>query len=91
MQHAGVHRRRGAKPGRISTVVCAAAGRTASPGVVDVQESEEFVTWLERRVPARRWGDPDELAGAVVFLASPASDYVNGQILYVDGGLLAVV
>ncbi len=57
----------------------------------DPQESEEFVTWLERRVPARRWGDPDELAGAVVFLASPASDYVNGQILYVDGGLLAVV
>ena len=57
----------------------------------DLQESEEFVTWLERRVPARRWGDPDELAGAVVFLASPASDYVNGQILYVDGGLLAVV
>ena len=57
----------------------------------DLQESEEFVTWLERRVPARRWGDSDELAGAVVFLASPASDYVNGQILYVDGGLLAVV
>ena len=43
------------------------------------------------RVPARRWGDPSELGGAVVFLASPASDFVNGQILYVDGGLLAVV
>jgi gluconate 5-dehydrogenase len=42
-------------------------------------------------VPARRWGDPSELGGAVVFLASPASDFVNGQILYVDGGLLAVL
>ena len=57
----------------------------------DLQESAEFVAWLERRVPARRWGDPSELGGAVVFLSSPASDFVNGQILYVDGGLLAVV
>jgi gluconate 5-dehydrogenase len=57
----------------------------------DLQESPEFVAWLERRVPAGRWGDPSELGGAVVFLASPASDFVNGQILYVDGGLLAVV
>ena len=57
----------------------------------DLQESPEFVAWLERRVPARRWGDPSELGGAVVFLASAASDFVNGQILYVDGGLLAVL
>jgi len=57
----------------------------------DLQESAEFVAWLERRVPARRWGDPSELGGAVVFLSSPASEFVNGQILYVDGGLLAVV
>ena len=57
----------------------------------DLQESPEFVAWLEQRVPARRWGDPSELGGAVVFLASPASDFVNGQILYVDGGLLAVL
>ena len=57
----------------------------------DLQESPEFVEWLERRVPARRWGDASELGGAVVFLASPASDFVNGQILYVDGGLLAVL
>jgi gluconate 5-dehydrogenase len=52
---------------------------------------EAFDGWLKRRVPAGRWGDPDELAGAVVFLASSASDYVNGQILYVDGGMSAVV
>jgi len=51
----------------------------------------EFDAWLRARVPAGRWGSPDELAGAVVFLASSASDYVNGQILYVDGGLTAVV
>jgi gluconate 5-dehydrogenase len=50
-----------------------------------------FDAWLRRRVPAGRWGRPEELAGAVVFFASPASDFVNGQILYVDGGLLAVV
>lgn len=41
------------------------------------------------RIPAGRWGEPDDLAGAVVFLASPASDYVNGHILVVDGGWMA--
>jgi gluconate 5-dehydrogenase len=51
----------------------------------------EFDAWLRRRVPAGRWGVPDDLAGAIVFLASSASDYVNGQILFVDGGLTAVV
>ena len=53
--------------------------------------SPAFDEWLRKRVPAGRWGEPDELAGAVVFLSSPASDFVNGQILYVDGGLSAVV
>ena len=38
-----------------------------------------------------RWGRPEELVGALLFLASPASDFVNGQILYVDGGMSAVV
>ena len=51
----------------------------------------EFDEWLRERVPAGRWGEPSELAGAVVFLASAASDFVNGQILYVDGGMSAVV
>lgn len=41
------------------------------------------------RVPARRWGEPEELGGTVVYLASRASDYVSGQIIYVDGGLTA--
>jgi len=56
-----------------------------------LQADGEFDAWLRARVPAGRWGEPHELAGAVVFLASAASDFVNGQMLYVDGGLLAVV
>jgi len=56
-----------------------------------LQEDPKFDAWLRARVPAGRWGDPSELGGAIVFLASAASDFVNGQILYVDGGLLAVV
>ena len=49
----------------------------------------EFNRWICGRTPAGRWGQPHELAGAAVFLASPASDFVNGQVIYVDGGLLA--
>jgi gluconate 5-dehydrogenase len=51
----------------------------------------EFDAWLRRRTPAGRSGRPEEVAGSVVFFSSSASDFVNGQILYVDGGLLAVV
>jgi gluconate 5-dehydrogenase len=50
-----------------------------------------FDAWVKSRAPARRWGQPEELAGAAVFLASSASDYVNGQIIYVDGGFSAVL
>ncbi len=50
-----------------------------------------FNAWVVGRTPSRRWGRPDELVGAAVFLASSASDYVNGQIIYVDGGLTAVI
>ena len=56
-----------------------------------LQADAGFDAWLRARVPAARWGEPDELGGAVVFLASPASDFVNGQVLVVDGGLSAVV
>jgi len=52
---------------------------------------EKFNAWLCGRTPANRWGDPKELIGAAIFLASKASDYVNGHILYVDGGMLACV
>ncbi|TGN55713.1 SDR family oxidoreductase [Paracoccus liaowanqingii] len=49
----------------------------------------EFTTWLEKRTPAGRWGRVEELVGACVFLASDASSFVNGHVLYVDGGITA--
>jgi gluconate 5-dehydrogenase len=54
-------------------------------------DNPEFSAWLEKRTPAGRWGDVDELVGAAVFLASPASSFVNGHILYVDGGITSVL
>jgi gluconate 5-dehydrogenase len=51
----------------------------------------DFDAWVKSRTPAGRWGTPDDLVGAAVFLASPASDFVNGQILYVDGGWLSAL
>ena len=49
----------------------------------------EFSAWLEKRTPAGRWGNVDELVGAAIFLSSPASSFVNGHTLYVDGGITA--
>lgn len=49
----------------------------------------EFTAWLSKRTPAGRWGKVEELAGACIFLASDASSFVNGHILYVDGGITA--
>ncbi|MCV0397314.1 MAG: SDR family oxidoreductase [Rhizobiaceae bacterium] len=54
-------------------------------------DDPDFSAWLEKRTPAGRWGDVDELVGAAVFLAGPASSFVNGQILYVDGGITACI
>lgn len=54
-------------------------------------EDPKFDAWLCCRVPANRWGDPSELIGAAIFLSSKASDYVNGHLLFVDGGLMACV
>lgn len=54
-------------------------------------ENPEFDAWLCGRTPSKRWGDPEELMGALLFLASDASSYVNGHMIYVDGGLLASV
>lgn len=50
-----------------------------------------FNEFIVNRTPAAKWGDPDDLAGAAIFLASKASDFVNGHILYVDGGILATI
>lgn len=50
-----------------------------------------FDAWVKGRTPARRWGRPEELVGTAIFLASAASGYVNGQIIYVDGGMSSVL
>lgn len=54
-------------------------------------ENPEFDAWLCGRTPSNRWGNADELLGALFFLSSDASSYVNGQTIYVDGGMLATV
>lgn len=54
-------------------------------------EDSDFDAWLCNRTPSNRWGQPEELIGALIFLSSSASSYVNGHMLYVDGGLLASI
>jgi gluconate 5-dehydrogenase len=54
-------------------------------------EDEKFDAMVKGRTPAGRWGLPSDLAGAAVFLASRASDYVTGHIIYVEGGLLSAL
>jgi len=54
-------------------------------------EGHPFNEFIVHRTPAGKWGDPADLQGAAVFLSAPASDFVNGQIIYVDGGILATI
>ncbi len=54
-------------------------------------DGHPFNDFIIQRTPAARWGDPNDLKGTVVFLASAASDFINGQIIYVDGGILATI
>lgn len=54
-------------------------------------DGHPFNEFIINRTPAARWGNPEDLAGAAVFLASKASDFVNGQVVYVDGGILATI
>jgi len=54
-------------------------------------EGHPFNEFIIHRTPAGRWGDPEDLAGTAVFLASKASDFVNGHVVYVDGGILATI
>lgn len=56
-----------------------------------LMEDAKFKAWLNARTPAGRWGRPEELVGAAVFLSSEASSFVTGQIIYVDGGVLAAL
>lgn len=72
-------------------------GYIATPQTAPLREKQEdgsrhpFDQFIVGRTPAARWGTPDDLAGPAVFLASKASDFVNGHILYVDGGILAYI
>lgn len=68
------------------------------PGYIATAQTEPirvdghpFNDFIIQRTPAGRWGDPEDLAGAAIFLASKASDFVNGHVLYVDGGILATI
>jgi gluconate 5-dehydrogenase len=67
------------------------------PGYIETEltrplrDDPEFDAWVRRRTPAGRWGSTTDIVGALRYLVAPASDFVNGQILYVDGGMLAVV
>lgn len=72
-------------------------GYIATPQTAPLREVQEngerhpFDKFIISKTPAARWGDPEELAGPAVFLASDASNFVNGHILYVDGGILAYI
>jgi gluconate 5-dehydrogenase len=68
-----------------------------APGYLDTElnaslvADPEFSAWITQRTPAGRWGRPEDVTGPAVWLASSASDFVNGQVVYVDGGLTAVI
>jgi len=72
-------------------------GYIATPQTAPLRERQPdgsrhpFDAFIIAKTPAARWGNPEDLAGPAVFLASPASDFVNGHILYVDGGILAYI
>lgn len=72
-------------------------GYIATPQTAPLREIQPdgsrhpFDSFIIAKTPAARWGDPDDLAGPAVFLASDASNFVNGHILYVDGGILAYI
>ena len=68
-----------------------APGYFSTPLTKALQEDEKFDSWYRGRTPMARWGNVQELSGAAVFLASEASSFVTGQILYVDGGLTAAI
>lgn len=72
-------------------------GYIATPQTAPLREKQPdgsphpFDSFIIAKTPAQRWGVPDDLKGPAIFLASSASDFVNGQILYVDGGILAYI
>jgi 2-deoxy-D-gluconate 3-dehydrogenase len=75
--------------GRNVQVNAIAPGYIATAGTEALRDDPEREQAIRSRIPAGRWGVPEDVVGAAVFLASPASDYVNGHLLAVDGGWLA--
>ena len=71
------------------TVNAIAPGYMATDNTAQLRADEDRSAAILGRIPAGRWGKPEDLGGAAVFLASAASDYVNGAIIPVDGGWLA--
>ncbi|WP_300004168.1 SDR family oxidoreductase [uncultured Cedecea sp.] len=95
-----------AAKGGVKMLTCAMAAEWAQfniqtnaigPGYIQTDmnkalvDDPDFDRWVKNSNPSQRWGDPKDLVGAAIFLSSSASDYVNGQIIYVDGGWLAVL
>ena len=70
-------------------VICIAPGYIDTDNTAALRADPERNRQILERIPAGRWGSADDLAGAAIFLASPASDYVHGHVLAVDGGWLA--
>lgn len=68
-----------------------ASGYIDTPLNAPLVNDPKFSDWVKSRTPSRRWGTTADLTGAAVFFASSASDYINGQVLTIDGGMLAVV
>ncbi|MGY8717429.1 MAG: SDR family oxidoreductase, partial [Verrucomicrobiia bacterium] len=66
-------------------------GYIATELTAPLMADEKFDGWIKGRTPAGRWGKVSDLTGAAVYMASPASDFLNGQILMLDGGLTAVI
>lgn len=66
-----------------------APGYFSTDNTVNIRNDEERFASISARIPAGRWGDPEDLVGAVVFLSSNASNYVNGHVMLVDGGWMA--
>ena len=72
-------------------------GYIATPQTAPLREIQPdgsrhpFDQFIVAKTPAERWGDPEDLGGPAVFLASDASNFVNGHVLYVDGGILAYI